>query len=62
MSQIDLQVTLGDDKKERALDIITNLNSDLDTLDDRVSRLESEGITLQLKVEKGEVVATLKES
>lgn len=62
MSQIDLQVTLGSEQKEDALDIITNLNRDLDTLDDRIDRLEETGMTLELEVKNGETVATVKEA
>lgn len=62
MSQVDLQVTIGTEEKEDVLDIITNLNNDLETLDDRIMRLDEAGVALQLKVEKGEVVATLKEA
>lgn len=64
MSKIDLQVTIGGESssKEDTFEIISNLNRDLDTLDDRIQRLNEEGIDLQLKVETGEVVATLKEN
>lgn len=61
MSQIDLQITLGENK-ETTFEIINNLNRDLNTLDDRIKRLGEEGIDLQLKIEGGEVIATLKET
>lgn len=62
MAQIDLQITVDSTAQADILDIITNLNNDLGTLEDRLSRLSEQNADLQLKVEKGEIVATVKEA